>query len=622
MAALISHFFKAVMTNVFLMSEQSDNRASVKAAQDVLTSGFDAFLDMKSDIDQRLELITVNAVAIDTNSIGVTTNATNILTNVANIASNKTNNNLNSSRITTNSSDIANNLAGITTNGNKIETNDDGISSNTTNVASNSGLIATNSSGITTNVASIATNVTGIATNVTGIANNVTNIANNVANIASNKANIDTNSSGITTNSGLIATNTTDINDNSTTIALNDGDRRADITTNSAGITTNTNDIEANVTAISSSNTAINDIAFRTGNITRQSYDPNATRFSSKIQITGPATQLGNDLTTWQVVAGSGTVTYDALGGPDNNGASTITSGGSAIFIRLNNVCQADGTHTLTALVRLTSPGGGQVRFDLGDAPSKGLISGTTSTDWVVARVDAESPSDTAHLDLAVYGSTVVEIADIRIAYQASITTNSDESIETSSGATVNGGLTVGSINTYTPVGGKFSMMNDTADILVANGETSLINTSGAIGTLLFQPSELVAGASYHVKFGGTFSTPTNKEEAALVIRLGTNSILDTGFVEYGDLGGDVYAFEIEVDIVVRGGASAQVYVNANIAYVKNDGENGFRGRCHQQLSSIDSSTALALSATWAWATGVNAACAIKNRMCYISRVY
>jgi hypothetical protein len=178
-----------------------------------------------------------------------------------------------------------------------------------------------------------------------------------------------------------------------------------------------------------------------------------------------------------------------------------------------------------------------------------------------------------------------------------------------------------GSVNTITPVGGKYSQW---AEITVGpiTWATSLIDTgSENTGTATFQPTELTPGATFHIKCAGCFNTD-GKEDATYSVELGGIEILNSGILEYADLNASVYAYELEIDIQVRAtGASGSVYTNAQLIYIKNSTENSFRGNSVQQTQAIDLSSAIGMDVKWKWEDNSNDK-SIINKMLTITRTY
>ena len=178
-----------------------------------------------------------------------------------------------------------------------------------------------------------------------------------------------------------------------------------------------------------------------------------------------------------------------------------------------------------------------------------------------------------------------------------------------------------GSINTLTPAGGKYSQWDE----IIVNGsstiETSFISGSNNTGTAIFQPTEFIPGASYHIKIAGSFDS-VNKESARYRIKLGGTTILDSGQFQYANLGVATYAYEIEIDMQIRvSGASGIIYTNAQFASNKNSNDNGFRGNNSQQIQPINLLSPLALDITWQWNDNSNDKI-ITNRMIVVTRTY
>lgn len=231
------------------------------------------------------------------------------------------------------------------------------------------------------------------------------------------------------------------------------------------------------------------------------------------------------------------------------------------------------------------------------------------------------TPSNDQHWRMAVSrvkpnggGSGLVQIMELEFyALGAPISTIT----ATTDLMTLTGDLELaGTMNTLTPIGGKYSQTGGNATVANTTTQTSLVN-SGA-GTLVFQPSEWTAGATYHVKMSGTIDDDGKNEEVEIALQLGGATIHTTTFIDLDDIKG-TFAWELEVDICYRG--SNTFFTNSQFTYMKDANAGGYKGWAQSQSASITVSVPVTLSATAQWSNAI-----ITNslvcQMFYVTKVY
>ena len=98
---------------------------------------------------------------------------------------------------------------------------------------------------------------------------------------------------------------------------------------------------------------------------------------------------------------------------------------------------------------------------------------------------------------------------------------------------------------------------------------------------------------------------------------------MTSGLLEYANLSGRTYAYELEIDVQIRAaGVSGTVYVNSQMIYIENlSGDIAFRGNSVQQTQAIDLSTAKALDVKWKWDDN-SPDKIITNKMVVITKTY
>jgi len=176
--------------------------------------------------------------------------------------------------------------------------------------------------------------------------------------------------------------------------------------------------------------------------------------------------------------------------------------------------------------------------------------------------------------------------------------------------------------NVLTPIGGKYSQLSP--DITIPAGslvEVSIIDPSVSIGNIYLTPEELTLGSTYHIKCAGNYFS-NQKELMTYRVKLGDDIILDSGSLEYSDLNGGTYAYELEIDFVVRqSGSSGTIYSNAQMIYIKNSTENSFRGNSSQTLTNLDLTQIKEIDITFQWNTAAPTV-SITNRMVVITKMF
>jgi len=174
-----------------------------------------------------------------------------------------------------------------------------------------------------------------------------------------------------------------------------------------------------------------------------------------------------------------------------------------------------------------------------------------------------------------------------------------------------------GSINTLTPIGGKYSQTGGNINISNTTVASTLIN-SGA-GTLTFEPAEWTNGATYHIKISGTIDDDSKLEEVEIKILLGGTEIHTTDFIDLEDITSQK-AWELEVDLTYKGGVNFRS--NSQFTYLKNGGGNSYKGWARSQSRLLPSiASAMDLTATAQW-TNANANNIFIVQMFYVTKVY
>ena len=178
-------------------------------------------------------------------------------------------------------------------------------------------------------------------------------------------------------------------------------------------------------------------------------------------------------------------------------------------------------------------------------------------------------------------------------------------------------------INGLTPVGGKYQQTgNDVQVGPSSTTETSIV--SSGVGSLSFSPTELTLGASYHVRLGGLFES-NNQRNLQVRMTLGGVDILNTEFMELADLSGGPFAYEIEIDFIVKSaGASGSVYTSGAIGYVRRSPlqeDNGWRGQAFGDIVAVDLTQSRVLDITFQWEQN-DSGLTITNQALTVSKTY
>jgi hypothetical protein len=183
--------------------------------------------------------------------------------------------------------------------------------------------------------------------------------------------------------------------------------------------------------------------------------------------------------------------------------------------------------------------------------------------------------------------------------------------------------LVAPAINGLTPIGGKYQQTgNDVQVGPSSTTETSIV--SSGVGSLLFSPTEFTLGSSYHVRLGGLFES-NNKRNLQLRMTLGGVDILNTGFMELADLSGGPFAYEIEIDFIVKSaGALGSVYTSGAIGYVRRSPlqeDNGWRGQAFGDIVAVDLTQSRVLDITFQWEQN-DSGLTITNQALTVSKTY
>ncbi len=185
-----------------------------------------------------------------------------------------------------------------------------------------------------------------------------------------------------------------------------------------------------------------------------------------------------------------------------------------------------------------------------------------------------------------------------------------------------NGIDNVSTINGLTAVGGKYSQFTPNIAVDGTDARTSLVNTGSSVGSNVFDIDEFKDGAVYHILVKGSIETDA-KQDLQVRILLGAVVIFDTTLTELGDTGATEYAFELEVDIFCKTtGVSGVFYTNGQLLYMRNDNENGFRGKSSQTDSVINTTIANTLDIDAVWGGGASANEILTSKTITISKTY
>ena len=208
-------------------------------------------------------------------------------------------------------------------------------------------------------------------------------------------------------------------------------------------------------------------------------------------------------------------------------------------------------------------------------------------------------------------------------------TSISSGAIQCSGGVGIAGNLSVQTINNN-PVNnyGQFSQLGN-LDISLTTTGTEFDLMGSGVGTLTVNAGEMLAGASWHVKLGGTLNT-ADKEDITFktywIDPLAVNPdqlIFDSGAIEIADTAGLNQQWEYEFDYTIRvAGASGTMYSNNQLIYSKAQTENSGRiASKWQSTTGLDMTYNQNWKFTVEWNTSVSSHTII-NRMVRIQKVF
>jgi hypothetical protein len=161
---------------------------------------------------------------------------------------------------------------------------------------------------------------------------------------------------------------------------------------------------------------------------------------------------------------------------------------------------------------------------------------------------------------------------------------------------------------------------------VIINGDNTDTNTAislvdgNSIGSLIFTPSELSLGASYHIKIGGSISSDTKNMELNISAYLGSTLIYSTAInnqdIQIDDLKSIEYTYECDLDFTVNKiGTDGHIYSNGQVLYVTDRQNNNVRGSSSDKESSLDLSNNLTLDIKMKWET-------VANKMFRVTKMY
>ncbi len=173
-----------------------------------------------------------------------------------------------------------------------------------------------------------------------------------------------------------------------------------------------------------------------------------------------------------------------------------------------------------------------------------------------------------------------------------------------------------------TTIGGKYSQFSPDISVDGNDSRTSLINTGSSVGSNVFDADSLSVGDVYHILIKGQIETD-NKRDLQIRVLLGATVVFDTTLTEFADTNSSVFAYEAEIDIFVKSvGASASIYTNGQSIYLKNDNENGFRGKSSQTDSTINTTVSNTIDIDAVWETAADADEVITCKTITITKTY
>jgi hypothetical protein len=195
--------------------------------------------------------------------------------------------------------------------------------------------------------------------------------------------------------------------------------------------------------------------------------------------------------------------------------------------------------------------------------------------------------------------------------------------------ATINGNLSVQTINNN-PVNtyGQWSQLGNLDIPLTATG-TEFDLTGSGVGTLTVDTNEMLAGASWHVKLGGTLNT-ADKDDITFktywIDPLGVQPdqlIFDSAPIDLADTAGANQQWEYEFDFTIRvAGANGTMYSNNQLIYSKAQTENSGRVASKwQNTTGLDMTYDQNWKFTVEWNTNASPHTII-NRMVRIQKVF
>ena len=208
-------------------------------------------------------------------------------------------------------------------------------------------------------------------------------------------------------------------------------------------------------------------------------------------------------------------------------------------------------------------------------------------------------------------------------------TSTTTGAIQCSGGVGIAGNLSVQTINNN-PVNtyGQWSQLGNLDVPLTATG-TEFDLTGSGVGTLTVDTDEMIAGASWHVKLGGTLNTDDKDDitfKTYWIDPLAVQPdqlIFDSAPIDLADTAGLNQQFEYEFDFTIRSaGASGTMYSNNQLIYSKAQTENSGRVASKwQNTTGLDMTYNQNWKFTVEWNTS-GAPHTIINRMVRIQKVF
>ena len=128
--------------------------------------------------------------------------------------------------------------------------------------------------------------------------------------------------------------------------------------------------------------------------------------------------------------------------------------------------------------------------------------------------------------------------------------------------------LTVNSINTLSPIGGKFTQTQSVTAVCAVAGASYTVSGAG-IGSLTFPANTIQVGDSYHVSVSGT---KTNGNNDTLYFRLLADNnqiLLSTGAILLNSVVDEPFSFEADMTVLAIGAATvASVQASGAVRYL------------------------------------------------------